>query len=77
MKKFWILLSFSNFLIAALFGLVLRAAFVWEINWMEYRNLLHAHSHLAMLGWVYMGIFAFFCYRFVPASKFKTYSKLF
>lgn len=77
MKKFWILLSFSNFLIAALFGLILRAAFVWEIDWMEYRNLLHAHSHLAMLGWVYMALFALFCYRFLPQSKYKSYSKLF
>ncbi|NHE57151.1 hypothetical protein [Cyclobacterium plantarum] len=77
MKKFWILLSFSNFLIAALFGLVLRAAFVWEIDWMEYRNLLHAHSHLAMLGWVYMGIFALFCHRFVPLPKSKAYPVLF
>ncbi|WP_073092871.1 hypothetical protein [Cyclobacterium lianum] len=77
MKKFWILLSFSNFFIAALFGLLLRAAFVWEINWIVYRNILHAHSHLAMLGWVYMGIFALFCHHFIPTSTSRRYSRLF
>ena len=46
MNKSWILLSLFNFLVAAVMGLVLRGAFVWEINWMDYRNLMHGHSHV-------------------------------
>ena len=79
MKKSWVLLSFLNFFIAALFGLILRAAFVWEIGWMDYRNLLHGHSHVAMLGWIYLAIYALFWRRFLPETKRnkKFYSLLF
>jgi hypothetical protein len=68
-----------NFFIAALFGLILRGAFVWEIDWIDYRNLMHGHSHVAMLGWVYLAIYALFWIRFLPETKRqkRSYSTLF
>src|SRR5680860_44348 len=79
MKKSWIIISFFNFFIAALMGLMLRSAFIWEIDWLEYRNMMHGHSHLAMLGWVYLALYALIWYRFIPKEKRekRVYSLLF
>ncbi|HLT05934.1 MAG TPA: hypothetical protein VK014_00315 [Cyclobacteriaceae bacterium] len=75
----WILFSLFNFFVAALMGLVLRGAFIWEFSWLDYRNLLHGHSHVAMLGWVYLALYALICYRFIPIEKRRmpTYARLF
>ncbi|WP_202927870.1 hypothetical protein [Cyclobacterium roseum] len=69
MRKSWVLVVLLNFLIAAVFGGLLRAAFVWEINWMDYRNLLHGHSHVALLGWLYLGFFLLIYRQLIPAEK--------
>lgn len=69
MRKNWILISLLNFLIAAIMGLVLRAAFVWELNWIEFKNLLHGHSHVALLGWLYLGFFILIHGNFLPKEK--------
>ncbi|MDN3670683.1 hypothetical protein QWY93_15270 [Echinicola jeungdonensis] len=69
LKSTWVSISLINFFIAALMGLLLRSAFVWEFNWLEYRNMLHAHSHLAMLGWVYLILFSLLIDYFVPEEK--------
>jgi hypothetical protein len=50
-------------------GVILRYAFVEEISWLKFKNFLHGHSHVAMLGWVYMGIYALFIHSFLPAEK--------
>lgn len=47
-------------------GLMLRGAYVWGIGSLDYRNLMHGHSHVAMLGWVYLALFALIWYRFIP-----------
>jgi hypothetical protein len=54
---------------ATLMGLVLRAAFVWEIDWLDYRNMLHGHSHVALLGWLYLGFFLMIHARLLPKEK--------
>ena len=78
-NKRWILFSLFNFLVAALMGLVLRGAFVWEISWLDYRNMMHGHSHVAMLGWVYLALYVLIGYRFIPSEKWQkpVYSRLF
>lgn len=50
-------------------GLILRAAFVWEINWLDYSNMLHGHSHVALLGWLYLGFFLLIHARLLPKDK--------
>jgi len=78
-NKRWILFSLFNFLVAALMGLVLRGAFVWEISGMDYRNMMHGHSHVAMLGWVYLALYVLIGYRFIPPERWQkpVYSLLF
>ncbi len=49
-------------------GLALRYAFVGDIG-VNYRFLTHAHSHVAMLGWVYLMLFALIVHYFIPDKK--------
>jgi len=59
MIKRLVIVSLFNFLIAALMGLALRFSFLDSIG-VNYRFLTHAHSHVAMLGWVYLMIYTLF-----------------
>tara|TARA_Y100000385_G_scaffold291514_1_gene369970 strand:+ start:3409 stop:4629 length:1221 start_codon:yes stop_codon:yes gene_type:complete len=46
--------SLISFIIAAFLGLSMRWAFVVDLpEWYQYRNVEHAHSHLALLGWLH------------------------
>lgn len=56
------------FLLAAGMGAVLRWAFVGELPGLAYRHWVHAHSHVAMLGWLYLALYALLLRAFVPAS---------
>lgn len=64
-----------NFLIAALFGLLLRTAFVHPIAF-NFNYVTHAHSHVAMLGWLYMAFFLLVLQYFVGYKR-KVYKWLF
>ena len=65
----WTIISLFNLLIAVSIGALLRFAFVEEVSWLVFRNFLHAHSHVAMLGWVYLALFTFFIYSFLTPSQ--------
>ncbi len=69
MLKKWILICFGNFLIAALMGLLLRLQFVAPVGNVNYQFLLHGHSHIAMLGWVYLALFALIYHFFIPKNN--------
>lgn len=79
MRNNWIFLSLLNFFIAALMGLILRGAFLWEITWLDYRHWLHAHSHVAMLGWAYLALYVLIGTRFIPREIWSKpfYARLF
>ena len=49
-----ILVTLIFFLIAATLGLAMRSAFVLNMpEWFDYRHIQHAHSHVALLGWLF------------------------
>ncbi|MFD2550480.1 hypothetical protein ACFSQP_01500 [Bizionia sediminis] len=75
MPKSFIITCLFNFLIAALMGLLLRYMFINPVS-INYRYLTHAHSHIAMLGWVYLMLYAFFVQYFISEKK-SVYTKLF
>ncbi|MCX7547186.1 hypothetical protein OS188_04380 [Xanthomarina sp. F1114] len=56
-------------------GLALRYTYISPIPF-NYRFLTHAHSHVAMLGWVYLMLYTLFIYFFVPEKK-PIYNRLF
>jgi hypothetical protein len=75
--KVYVQIPVLNFFLAACLGLTLRYAFVWEIPWIKYKHVMHAHSHVAMLGWAYM-ILSFFVWRvFARGLRNRTYNALF
>jgi len=47
----FLLWGLSLFFVAALLGLSMRVFWVMDLPHFLYTNVLHAHSHLAMLGW--------------------------
>lgn len=69
MNKRWFNVVLANFVVAALMGAILRFAFVEEISWLNFRYFLHGHSHLAMLGWVYLALFLLLVRHFPRPEK--------
>ncbi len=78
-QKSWILCCFFNFLIACVFGLLMRFMYLFLLDFLNYSFLLHAHSHVAMLGWVYMIVYVLVVHFFIPKEKSQKpiYNRLF
>jgi hypothetical protein len=72
----WFRIALINFFLAAVMGAIMRLAFVVEISWLNFRPFLHGHSHVAMLGWVYLGLFCLLIHRFIDTPR-KIYHRLF
>ena len=70
MLKLFSQVCLFNFLIAALFGLLLRYSTLDTIN-INYRHLTHAHSHVAMLGWIYQMLYTFIVFNFIEHKREK------
>jgi len=68
MPKKLVVICLINFLIAAVMGLALRYSFLSPIG-LNYRFLTHAHSHVAMLGWLYLMLFLLIAHYFVPTKS--------
>lgn len=79
LQRKWIIAAFANFGIAATMGLLLRVVPFLNMPWLNFRHMTHAHSHAAMMGWLYMVIFALFMHFFlsVEEQKKKKYQRLF
>jgi hypothetical protein len=79
MRKSWILVCFINFLIASLMGLLLRWMYVAPLEGVNFQFLMHGHSHVAMLGWVYLMLYCLIFHFFVPkeAQQKTIYNRLF
>ncbi|AHF94664.1 hypothetical protein OPIT5_23195 [Opitutaceae bacterium TAV5] len=64
-------------LVAALTGTFLRGCFIRPPAWVVYGNWLHAHSHIALLGWGGSALFALAIRFFVPAGDMRWPLRLF
>lgn len=76
-KQWWFRVALINFFLAACMGALLRFAFVQEIAWVKYKFLLHGHSHVAMLGWIYLGLYALLIHTFASHHHQKLFRNLF
>lgn len=68
-KQNWLRVALLNFFIAGCMGLLLRLAHVTELSWMDFRNMMHGHSHTAMLGWLFLVLYAIILDRFLPKGE--------
>lgn len=64
-----------NLIGAVALGILLRLAFLHEIPF-QFNHLLHAHSHLASLGWIHQGITLLLIYFFTTGMD-KTFKTIF
>lgn len=69
MIKNWSRIALLNFFFAACLGALMRYAFVEEITWINYRYVMHGHSHVAMLGWLYMALYALLIHVFLTPKQ--------
>lgn len=69
-SKFYFLLAMAHLLIAALIGIMLRWHFLYPIPHFNYSHWIHAHSHIAFLGWVFLGLMAFVNFYFEKSENF-------
>ncbi|RYD90202.1 MAG: hypothetical protein EOP50_16340 [Sphingobacteriales bacterium] len=51
-KHLFFRLGLINLALVALLGFTMRLKILFEIPFLDYRNLLNAHSHFAFCGWV-------------------------
>jgi hypothetical protein len=79
MKNSWIFTCFINFFIASLMGLLLRLMYVSPIKGINFQFLMHGHSHVAMLGWVYLMLYCLIIHFFVSKEdqQKNIYNRLF
>lgn len=70
--------AFFYLLVVVILGVFLRSAFVFSYPFeFDYRNVLHAHSHTAFLGWIFVLLTALISREFLPKTAEKTYQKWF
>lgn len=67
--SYWVIYSLFLLVIVALAGFTMRMMPLLSIPGLNYEYLLHAHSHLAFLGWVYNALFIGLVWAFIPHDK--------
>ena len=72
----WLRISFLYFVLVAVLGVFLRFILISPIDGIIFRYFLHAHSHLAFLGWIFNAIFIALLLAYVP-ERIKKYKLLF
>ena len=65
-KRFWITLCLLNLCIVALFGFTLRSKILFSIPFIDYRNILNAHSHFGFTGWAGLSLITLLVYDVLP-----------
>jgi hypothetical protein len=64
-------------LVVAFLGALLRLHALWPLPGLSYRNVLHAHSHVAFLGWTFNAFFALTLIHFAPSAETRAYLRVF
>ena len=57
MKTAWTRVSLIYFVIIAFLGILMRLGFFNGNFLLNFKHLLHTHSHIAFLGWIYPVLF--------------------
>lgn len=78
LPKTWMTWAVFFFLLASIAGLLMRLFFIVEIpESIVYKNILHTHSHIALLGWGYLLVSGLIIFTFVKdQNRLKRYQNL-
>lgn len=68
LNRTWLHTALAYLFIVALLGLLMRFMAVETLPGLNFKYLLHAHSHTALLGWVYAVIYIAFLQIFLPVQ---------
>ncbi|GGB39731.1 hypothetical protein F3157_07215 [Virgibacillus dakarensis] len=71
MPRLFIHFTFILFTLTALSGLWMRLFSFFPSSTIPYTNVMHAHSHLAILGWAFIGVFLIFLTLFWKSIRQK------
>src|SRR5689334_13495035 len=71
-KERWIGFSLFNLCIVSILGFVLRSKILFPIPFIDFRNLLSAHSHFAFSGWVSLALTTCLIYELLPEEAYRT-----
>lgn len=74
MPKTFTHFTFILFILTALSGLWMRAMPFLPGSAISYSNILHGHSHLAILGWAFLGVFIILLAILWPSIKNKKHA---
>lgn len=65
-KHAWLTIALFNLSIVALLGMVLRSKILFSIPFIDFKYLLHAHSHFAFGGWITLALISLLIYEVLP-----------
>lgn len=71
MPRVFVHFTFFLFLLTASSGIWMRAFSFYPNTGIPYTNVMHGHSHLAILGWAFLGVFILFLTLFWKSIKQK------
>ncbi|MBA3899305.1 MAG: hypothetical protein H0X62_03700 [Bacteroidetes bacterium] len=77
LTRAWLLTALLYFLIIAVLGLLMRYLMIYPLPGFNFKYILHAHSHVALLGWLFFAIFIGFIHAYLPDSLKSGYRWLF
>jgi hypothetical protein len=67
-KSFWLTVSLFNLCIVGLLGFTLRSKILFDLPWINYLNVLDAHSHFTFGGWVTLALLALLVHELLPET---------
>lgn len=67
----WLTSAYALLFLASILGLVMRLMALKGIPAIPYKNILHAHSHTALLGFGFLFMFGSFVFLILPLSRYK------
>src|SRR5690625_6291002 len=76
MPRRFVHLAFFLFILTAISGLWLRLFPFLNNAGLPYDHILHGHSHIAVLGWAFLGIYVIFIKLLWPTLKEKKHASL-
>lgn len=68
-KQFWTAVALVNLSIVALLGFTLRTKILFPLEVLNFKHVLHAHSHYAFGGWVSLALLALMVHEILAGEQ--------